>query len=464
MALSSNNGPDCTIGPKARSLMTLALLVLSAASLAACSATDVMDAAAAHRPTEHATRAGAVTSGISHIVIITMENRSFDEMFGTYPGVHGLPNPLPCNLDPASGQSVCSYHSTDLVEHGGPHGDLAERVDLDGGKLDGFIVAAEMVRKGNKDYDPFPDEVMGYHTCAEIPVYCTYARSGVLADNFYSATTSFSTPAHLYMVSNWSAACTVPGDASSCTSFNDPNIHENPPPDFAWTDVTWLLHHAGVTWGYFVYSNNAPMLPDDDADAEAPSPDAFYNTLGVWNPLPAFDDVRLDGETGDLQPGSRFLTEVKTGTLPTVSWVIPPFKSSDHPTASLADGQVWLQQQVSAVKTSPIAGSTLILVWWDDWGGFYDHVIPFTVDAQGYGFRTPLILMGPMVKAGSIDHQLLSTDAFNKLIEDLYLGGQRLDPRTDGRPDPRPQVREANPHLGDLRLDLKPPLSAGIRN
>ena len=444
--------------------MTLACFAFSAASLAACSGASVVHQAAADPPASHSARAGAVKAGISHIIIITMENRSFDEMFGTYPGVRGLPNPVPCNPDPASGLSVCSYHSTTLVEHGGPHGDLAERVDLDGGKLDGFIVAAEMVRKGQKDYDPYPDEVMGYHDCVDLPVYCGYARTGVLGDNFYSATTSFSTPAHLYMVSNWSAQCKTPGDPMSCRSFNDPNVHAIPPPDYAWTDITWLLHRAGVSWGYFVYSNKGPMLPDDDADGEAPSPDSFYNTLGVWNPLPAFDDVQLDGETANLEPGSNFIEQAKTGTLPTIAWVIPPFKSSDHPTASLADGQIWLQQQVSAVEASPIAGSTLILVWWDDWGGFYDHVVPFTVDAQGYGFRTPLILIGPMVKRGTIDHQLLSTDSFNKLIEDLFLGGARLDPNTDGRPDTRPQVREANPHLGDLRFDLTIPYSAGLKN
>jgi len=139
-----------------------------------------------------------------------------------------------------------------------------------------------------------------------------------------------------------------------------------------------------------------------------------------------------------------------------VSCVIPPFKSSDHPTANLAKGQAWLQQQVSAIDQSVQSQSTLVIIWWDDWGGFYDHVVPFTVDQLGYGFRTPLILIGPMVKPGTIDHQILSTDAFNKLIEDVFLGGQRLDPNTDGRPDPRPDVRERDPFLGDLRNDLEP--------
>ena len=401
---------------------------------------------------------GAGSSLVKHIVIFTMENRSFDEMFGTFPGVNGIPNPAPCNPDPESGKTICSYHSHTLIEYGGPHDDQAERFDLDGGKLDGFISTAEMIRNGSPNHDPYPDEVMGYHTCNDLPIYCRFARSGVLADNFYSATTSYSAPAHLYMISNWSARCTTAGDPMSCYSFNDPDLSSKPPPDFAWTDITWLLHRAGVSWGYYVYpSKGGSMLSTDDADGEAPPmQNSTYDQVSDWNPMPGFDDVKLDGEFNDIQPGTSFTTALTSGTLPSVSWVIPPFKSSDHPSQSLAKGQLWLNREVSAVETSSYAPSTLIIIWWDDWGGFYDHVVPFTVDSLGYGFRTPLILMGPMVKAGTIDHQLLSTDAFDKLIEDVFLGSQRLDPSTDGRPDPRPDVREADPNLGDIRNDLTP--------
>lgn len=83
-----------------------------------------------------------------------------------------------------------------------------------------------------------------------------------------------------------------------------------------------------------------------------------------------------------------------------------------------------------------------IFLSWDDWGGFYDHVVPVTVDQNGYGLRVPGIIISPYAKWGHIDHQVLSFDAYVKFIEDDFLGGQRLDPKTDGRPDPRPDVRE----------------------
>jgi phospholipase C len=98
----------------------------------------------------------------------------------------------------------------------------------------------------------------------------------------------------------------------------------------------------------------------------------------------------------------------------------------------------------------PEWNSSAIFVSWDDWGGFYDHVIPPVVDANGYGLRVPGLLISPWAKRGYIDHQTLSFDAYLKLIEDIFLNGQRLDPATDGRPDPRPIVRENVPILGDL--------------
>jgi phospholipase C len=102
----------------------------------------------------------------------------------------------------------------------------------------------------------------------------------------------------------------------------------------------------------------------------------------------------------------------------------------------------------------PQWSSTAIFLAWDDWGGFYDHVLPPIVDENGYGFRVPGIVISPWARQGYVDHQILSFDAYAKFIEDIFLGGARLDPTTDGRPDPRPTVRENVPILGDLRNDF----------
>jgi phospholipase C len=119
---------------------------------------------------------------------------------------------------------------------------------------------------------------------------------------------------------------------------------------------------------------------------------------------------------------------------------------------------------IDAIMRSPAWNSTAIFLAWEDWGGFYDHVAPPKVDGAGYGLRVPGLVISPYARRGYIDRQTLSFDAYLKFIEDDFLGGQRLDPRTDGRPGPRPDVRENAAILGNLVNDFdfnqkpRPPL------
>jgi Phosphoesterase family len=103
---------------------------------------------------------------------------------------------------------------------------------------------------------------------------------------------------------------------------------------------------------------------------------------------------------------------------------------------------------------SPDWDSTAIFLAWDDWGGFFNHVVPPNVDKNGYGLRVPGIVISPYAKKGYVDQQTLSFDAYDKFIEDDFLGGQRIDRATDGRPDPRPDVRENEKILGNLVDDF----------
>jgi phospholipase C len=143
---------------------------------------------------------------------------------------------------------------------------------------------------------------------------------------------------------------------------------------------------------------------------------------------------------------------------------VPNAVDSEHPVALVSTGQSYVTGLINALMTSPAWSSTAIFLAWDDWGGFYDHVAPPKVDQNGYGIRVPGLVISPYARKGYIDHQTLSFDAYLKFIEDDFLGGQRLDPKTDGRPDPRPNVREDTSILGDLTRDFdftqqpRPPL------
>src|SRR6185369_15526717 len=135
------------------------------------------------------------------------------------------------------------------------------------------------------------------------------------------------------------------------------------------------------------------------------------NTPGMWNPLPNFVTVRDNKQTGNVQPLEQFYRAAQQGTLPAVSWITPNYATSEHPGASVQEGQAWVTRLVNAVMRSPDWKSSAIFLTWDDWGGFYDHVRPPQVDANGYGLRVPALLISPYARRGFVDHQTLSFDA-----------------------------------------------------
>ncbi len=133
--------------------------------------------------------------------------------------------------------------------------------------------------------------------------------------------------------------------------------------------------------------------------------------------------MKQDRQLADIAPLDSFLKAAKRGTLPAVSWITPSQAVSDHPPALVSNGQAYVTGLVNAIMRSPDWSSTAIFLAWDDWGGFYDHVVPPRVDAQGYGLRVPALVISPYARHGFVDHQVLSFDAYLKFIEDDFLGG-----------------------------------------
>jgi phospholipase C len=470
-------------------------------------------AARSHRPGQRRPRAAAPLLDyagihkIKHIIVIDQENRSFDNYFGTYPGADGIPGlaghpgSVPCLPDPATSKCVKPYHTTANENFGAAHTAQAALGDIDGGKMDGFEkVRQSSGTRGTGDFpcsdktilgrcqgsllddvppDPGysePDDVMSYHDDRDIPNYWTYARDFVLQDHMFSSVDSYSLPSHLFLVSGWSASCSRPFDPASCTPYlgNEsgeagltgtaaegvtiaaPEIQGQeagwPALSFGWTDLTYLLHEAGVSWRYYNDQGAAPDCEDGGAVCEEPVD--TNNVQGFWDPLPWFDDVHQDNQTSDIVPVHDLLGDAASGNLPSVAWVAPNQHDSEHAPALISDGESYVTNLVNAIEKSPEWDSTAIFITWDDWGGFYDHVAPPKVDGSGYGIRVPGLLISPYARRSYVDHQVLSTDAYLKFIEDDFLGGRRLDPRSDGRWDPRPDVRENASVLGNLLAEF----------
>src|SRR5487761_335173 len=396
------------------------LAISLAAILYACASPNA--SAPSPTPSSTAVAAGGIHK-IQHVVVIMQENRSFDQYFGTFPGADGLPvrnGQFPvCVPAPAAGVCVKPYHDSSDLNYGGPHGQVNATADINGGKMDGFIAEA---LKGQKTTCTGPDDpncggngksggsdVMGYHDAREIPNYWTYAQDFVLQDHMFEPNASWSLPEHLFMVSEWSAKCGNATDPQSCVNaLQNPGQGANA--KYAWTDLTYLMYKNSVSWKYYVAQGTQPDCEDDQATCAAQP--QTVGTPEIWNPLPWFTTVKQDGQLGNIQTIGNFYTDAKNGHLPAVSWVVPNGKVSEHPTALVSEGQTYVTTLINAIMNSPYAQS------------------------------------------GYIDHQTLSFDAYLKFIEDDFLGGARLNPTTDGRPDPRPDVRESSPLLGNLVGDF----------
>ena len=468
--------------PRANPFRSIVTLALTATLTAACTAASggsgeppdgsasspdgsTTASAASSSPEPELTRLEQARRHLKHLVFIVQENRSFDHYFGTFPGANGIPmrdgRPSVCVPDPVLGRCVRPYRTTNQLQAGGPHDQYASTKDVNGGRMDGFVrtVVDGTTYCADHREDPScasylgPDgqpDVMSYHTERTIPNYWRYAQEFVLQDRMFAPADSWTLPAHLFLVSAWAARCETPRDPMSCVSnldlFEEKELMQERAdiPIWAWTDITYLMHEHGVEWAYYIGDDTCVFEPCPERGPE--------KTVSNQNPLPWFTTIRETGQMDRIQRHSAFYEAAADGTLPSVSWVMPYIGVGEHPSADepIWKGQRHVTRVINALMSGPDWNETAIFLTWDDWGGFYDHVEPPRVDANGYGIRVPGLLISPWARSGMIDSQTLSFDAYLKLIEDLFLSKERLNPRTLSRPDSRPTVREKVPILGDL--------------
>lgn len=436
-------------------------------------------------------------AAIQHVIIIMQENRSFDSYFGAFPGASGPPSGTCVPIDPTNpGQGcVAPYYDPHDVNAGGPHQNSDAQLDLDDGislaLMDGFVTRQTNGRgtqcsksAGTSACNSYEQgvarhDVMGYHTNADIPNYWAYAKHFVLQDQLYEGVRSWSYPSHIELTSEWTAACKNKTQASTCYTNPEPTRpRRNGTTVFPWVNLFQLFDLHSVSWKYYVSTG---IQPDCDDDAGPCIPGGQQPGVGSeWNPPPFYSTVQQGGSSylALHNPAvTQFFADLQGGTLPQVSWLVPNGGNAEHPPDSITKGMEHVTSLVNAVMQSPYWSNTAIFITWDEWGGFYDHVVPPIVDTnhtptpvQGYGLRVPGLLISPYARSGMIDNSVLSFDSYATLIEDLFAGGARLDPVTLGNPDSRPTIRDAVKkvyfidgtvgHVGDL-LDefnfVKPP-------
>src|SRR5579859_5029159 len=346
---------------------------------------------------------GAPLGPIRHIVFLIRENRSYDNMFGLFPGGDGassgeLPNERVVRL------GVSPDHTLFDISHAGG----AAVTAIHNGSMDGFSLLPGAIQDGKVIS-------MTQFRESQIPNYWAYAKHFTLDDHFFSTIAGPSFPNHIVTIaatsnntddnpilnSRHSWGC----DAGKYTRVDavNPNTgqHYFIKPCFNIPTLVDELQRAHVSWKYY-----AP---------------GAYNSGYIWSALDSISHIRYSSLwKTNVQSDTTFIKDVRTGRLPAVIWLVNNEEESDHPPHSICVGENWAVQQLDALMRSPRWGSTVVFMTWDDFGGFYDHVPPPHFNYIAYGPRVPTIVISPYARAHYIDHLLYDYTSILRYIEDQY--------------------------------------------
>jgi phospholipase C len=342
---------------------------------------------------------------IKHIVFIVKENRTFDNYFGTFPGANGATSGTI-----STGEVVPLHQAPDVLPRDISHSFQSAVKAIDGGAMDMF----DKIPGGSVNGD-----LLAYtqYQEADIPNYFQYARTFVLADEFFSSLTGPSFPNHLYTVG-----------AQSGGAINNPNQQPWGCDSASTNRVQVMADDGSITPEYpcFDFPTLADALEGRGLSWKYYAPGRGQSGY-IWSAFNAIAHIRLtDLWTQHVVPTSAFVQDAQNGTLPAMSWVVVGAGLSEHPPASVCMGENWTVDQINAVMLGPEWDSTAIFLTWDDFGGFYDHEPPPAVDNFGFGPRVPFLIISPWVRPGYIDHRVLEFSSVLKFVEKRF----RLAPLT----------------------------------
>ena len=374
---------------------------------------------------------------IEHVVFLIKENRSFDHYFGRYPGVDGATEGGTMNCSSfADTGTVPLSDAPAIMPHDLGHAFYPGLLSINGGKMNGYnCVSLGEDMTGYSQYDR-----------ESLSAYWAYADRYVIADQFFTSMYGPTFPEHLYTVAAQSYGI-VDNKTTTDTEGNycdDPQEYTQrfPIEDLSDADVKRIMRlEQNITAGpsqlleiaeYWESTRtciNIPVLPDllekNDISWK------YYANADQWmNALQAIRHVRFDPTMWDkVQPPETILQDVKADNLPAVSWLIPPEGGpNEHPGsgASICTGENWTIEYVNALMKSDAWASTAVVIVWDDFGGFYDHVEPPHYDVMGLGPRTPALILSPWTRqgdnpeGGAIDSTVYEFSSVLKFIEELH--------------------------------------------
>lgn len=339
---------------------------------------------------------------IQHIVFIIKENRSFDNYFGTFPGADGA-----TSGELSTGQVIPLGHTPDRTPNDICHAWGCAHKAENHGSMNQF----DLIPGGDTLVNGTP---LSYTqlTQADIPNYFAYAQNFVLADHMFSSLQGPSFPNHLYTVAGQAGGaidlptsasawgCDAPSN-STVTVLESDGDTEDEFPCFDFQTLADSLQNAGISWKYY-----------------APGP---RQSGYVWSALDAIKHIRMGPLwASNVVSDTQFATDAQNGSLPAVSWLVTTDGRSEHPPFSTCIGENWTVQQINAIMQGPDWNSTAIFLTWDDFGGFYDHVMPPDVDQFGLGPRVPLLIISPFAKKGYISHTQYEFSSVLKFIENRF--------------------------------------------
>jgi phospholipase C len=354
---------------------------------------------------------------IQHVVVIFQENRTPDNLF------HGLPNADIANSGMNSlGQTIPLTPITLANSYDLSHAHGAFVSMYDGGKMDGANL--NNCFASTTGCPPNPEFM--YVNPSEVAPYFQLAQQYTFADRMFQTNQGPSFPAHQFIISGTSAptatsnlfAAENPGGGpAGCIApttesvlLIDPSGKESSKqyPCFEHPTLTDLLDAKQISWRYYTPSAGSIWTgPNAIKHICVPDPTGMFCTGPDWTKNVILHQTQV-------------LTDIGNGQLASVSWVIPNGQASDHPVSSDGSGPSWVASIVNAIGSSPYWSNTAILITWDDWGGWYDHVAPQIINSYEYGFRVPLIVVSPYAKRGYVSHVTHDFGSILKFTETVY--------------------------------------------